>query len=111
MRISNNSNFENATVNSKSVGKKTQTKDVFKDELGQFESKVKDRIENGAPAYSLGMTSMTEQDWEELMDNIDDYMEKAKELQMQKKEQLKEESIESRIYNKFFLQLNSKNDE
>ena len=109
MRVSNNSNFENATVNNTS--KKAQTRDVFKDELGQFENMVKDRLENGEPVYNLGMTSMTEQDWEDLMDNIDDYMEKAKELQLQRKEKMQEESIESRIYNKFYLQLNSKDNE
>lgn len=103
MRISNNSNFASASV--KSNTKKAQTKEVFSEELGKFEEKVRDRIENGEPAYNLGMTSMTEQDWEDLMENIDDYMEKARELQAKQQEKMEQDSMESRIYNKFYLKL------
>lgn len=108
MKISNNSNIAGAS--SKSNSNKTTTKDVFKDELGKFENLVRDRIENGEPTYSMGMTSMTEEDWEELMDNIDNYMEKAREIRIKQNEKAKEESLESRIYNKFYMNLQNTDD-
>ena len=106
MKISNDSNFASASV--KSNTKKAQTKEVFSKELGKFEDKVREKLEFGEPAYNLGMTSITEQDWEDLMDNIDDYMEKAKELQAKQQEKMEQESMESRIYNKFYLKLHEK---
>ena len=106
MKISNNGNFASASV--KSDTKKVQTKEVFNEELGKFEEKVREKLNYGEPAYNLGMTSITEQDWEDLMDNIDDYMEKAKELQAKQQEKMEQESMESRIYNKFYLKLHDK---
>ena len=55
---------------------------------------------------NTALTSITEQDWEELMQNIDVCMENAKNTINEKPE---EESLESIIYNKIYSAIH-KND-
>lgn len=95
MRINNN--YSGSITNDSK--KSTQLK--FKEQIGVFEDKVRDRIENGEPAYTMGRTSMTEQDWENLMDNIDSYMEKARKLNEANQE--KEESLEKKFYDRIMV--------
>lgn len=76
-------------------------KSVFKDEKNIFEKRLKDRIENGQPKYNMGMSSMTEDDWESFMSNIDKSLENAKTIQLEKKG----ESLESQIYDKIYFRL------
>ena len=67
-----------ATKGSVSTQKSTRTE--FSKEIEGFEAKLKDRLENGKPKYTMGMTSMTEDDWESLMHNVDSYMKKVREM-------------------------------
>ncbi|MBE5936365.1 MAG: hypothetical protein E7262_11410 [Lachnospiraceae bacterium] len=59
---------------------------------------------NSTMPYNIDMTSITEQDWEELMDNINNCMENARDIR-NSKEDKKEESLELRIYNKLYMKL------
>jgi hypothetical protein len=78
-------------------------KDTFSNEVGKFEQKVKDRLENGEVTYTMGMTSMTEGDWEELMRNIDCHMKKVKELNEANMEKMKEKISEKDVYEKIMI--------
>ena len=69
-------------------------------------SNNKNRLENKQSAYNIGMTSITEQDWEELMNNIDSCMESVKKIREEEKEN-NEESLESKIYNRIYMKLHS----
>ena len=84
-----------------SVNNVKSSKSVFKDEKNIFEKRLKDRIENGQPSFKLGMSSMTEDDWEIFMNNINKSLEKAKTIPMEEKG----ESLESQIYNKIYFRL------
>ena len=66
------------------------------------ESKVNSTMNHGKSAYNIGMTSITEQDWEELMDSIDSCMEGARIINEQGNER-DEESLERKIYNKLYM--------
>lgn len=106
--INNNTRIRNS-VNSKNSTstKETTTCDAFSKELEGFEAKVKNRLENGKPKYSLGMTSMTEEDWESLMDKVDSYMQKVRDMKDAEEEKMQDkqqkESIEERIYKKVLM--------
>ena len=95
MRIDTMNNA-NASVHNIKSGKND-----FKDEKDILEKRLKDRIENGQPSFKLGMSSMTEDDWENFMNNINNSLEKAKTIQMEEKG----ESLESQIYNKIYFRL------
>ena len=64
------------------------------------------RVSNNGFYNSTALTSITEQDWEELMQNIDTCMGQAKESMNENEE---EESLESKIYNKIYMSIH-KND-
>jgi hypothetical protein len=70
MKINGNYVATVANNNEKISGGKS-LKSKFSEQVGLFEDKVIDRIENGEPVYTMGRTAMTETDWENLMDNID----------------------------------------
>ena len=78
------------------------TRAEFSKEMDGFEAKLKDRLENGKPKYTMGMTSMTEDDWEDLMRNVDSYMQKVKDMKDANKEK-QEESLEEKIYKKVLV--------
>ena len=107
MKINGNYGATVVNNNEKTIGSKT-IKSEFSEQVGLFEDKVRNRIENGEPVYSMGRTAMTESDWENLMDNIDSYMEKAKLINEMKKEQIKEESMEKKLYDRIMLITNDK---
>ena len=50
----------------------------------------------------MGMTSMTEDDWENLMRNVDSYMQKVKDMKEVSQEK-QEESLEEKIYKKVLV--------
>lgn len=89
-----------ATKASASTPKSTRAE--FSKEMDGFEAKLKDRLENGKPKYTMGMTSMTEDDWEDLMCNVDSYMQKVKDMKDANKEK-QEESLEEKIYKKVLV--------
>ena len=89
-----------ATKGSASMPKSTRAE--FSKEMDGFEAKLKDRLENGKPKYTMGMTSMTEDDWESLMHNVDSYMKKVREMKDANKEK-QEESLEEKIYKKVLV--------
>lgn len=89
-----------ATKGSVSTQKSTRTE--FSKEIEGFEAKLKDRLENGKSKYTMGMTSMTEDDWEDLMRNVDSYMQKVKDMKDVNKEK-QEESLEEKIYKKVLV--------
>ena len=89
-----------ATKGSASTPKSTRAE--FSKEMDGFEAKLKDRLENGKPKYTMGMTSMTEDDWEDLMRNVDSYMQKVKDMKDVNKEK-QEESLEEKIYKKVLV--------
>jgi hypothetical protein len=60
------------------------------------------RVSNDGFYNSTALTSITEQDWEELMQNIDKSMGQAKDMLNEKDEK---ESLESQIYNKIMMTL------
>ena len=95
MKIKNN-NY----ASTENYGNKKTTKDKFSMEVGNFQRKVKDRLENGETVYTMGMTSMTEQDWEDLMKNIDVHMKKVRELKDIEDEQIKDKMSEKDVYNR-----------
>ena len=86
-----------ATKGSASMPKSTRAE--FSKEMDGFEAKLKDRLENGKPKYTMGMTSMTEDDWESLMHNVDSYMKKVREMKDANKEK-QEVSLEEKITKK-----------
>ena len=107
MKINGNYVATVANNNEKISGGKS-LKSKFSEQVGLFEDKVIDRIENGEPVYTMGRTAMTETDWENLMDNIDSYMEKARLLNELKKEKIQEESMEKKLYDRIMIIKNDK---
>lgn len=92
----------NVTTKSSVSSHSKSTTAEFSKELEGFEAKLKDRLENGKPKYTMGMTSMTEDDWENLMHNVDSYMQKVKDMKDANKEK-QEESLEEKIYKKVLV--------
>ncbi len=107
MKINSNYGATVANNNDKSIGGKS-LKSKFSEQVGLFEEKARDRIENGDPVYTMGRTAMTEDDWEKLMNNIDSYMEKVRLLNEAKKEQIQEESLEKKVYDRIMVITNDK---
>ena len=98
MRIQND-NYQSM----KRQGNDKTIKETFSKEVGKFEEKVKDRLENGEVTYTMGMTSMTENDWENLMKNIDCHMKKVKELNEANRDRVKEKISEKDVYEKIMI--------
>ena len=94
--------IDNNISTKSSVNTQKSTKVEFSKEIDGFEAKLKDRLENGKPKYTMGMTSMTEDDWESLMHNVDSYMKKVREMKDANKEK-QEESLEEKIYKKVLV--------
>lgn len=92
----------NVTTKSSASSQSKSTSAEFSKELKGFEAKLKDRLENGKPKYTMGMTSMTEDDWENLMRNVDSYMQKVKDMKEVSQEK-QEESLEEKIYKKVLV--------
>ena len=107
MKINGNYGADMINNNVKAKGTKPvsgqSTKTKFSEQVSLFEEKARDRIENGDPVFTMGMTAMTEEDWESLMKKVDSYMEKVRVMNEAKKEQIQEESLEKKIYDRIMV--------
>ena len=88
----------------------------FTELMAQYGDRVKDRIENGEPAYQTGGQSYTEKEWKKLIERIDGDIEKIKEEQedriekQKKKEEQKKELTEEQTQRLFAKSYSDENE-